>query len=422
MTTEPLAVPKICCICQDDVVDNSFIQCDTRCHAICDSCFIRHVASIDRYRLHDKRGRVSCPADGWHGACYAEKDVALVYIRNREPHALARYMVQALPDDVAEKSRAWESKEEFIEAHVENLLHQSLQKCPTCNKLQDQTPDGCPAVRCLSCGQHFCWLCLTTTVNDNQNHKHVQTHGYGMYPSEKVRNRCVTALRYKAIHQYLKDRVPSKILWKVIFRACERDRSLNLFQMLYFDNLFTILRGTSQGILGILFWIVTVKQKYFITIPKKILLESSYSKPVIWFAQLMVKDKVAEVGMETMSKESLKILKQQTFEHHKMLAMEGIPFLLGTSLFGSLASSIAMDIVLFCYDSARYTVGWDPHLTLHQRFGKRFQKLVVNATTTVIGSFAGIYMEMIAGSLGAFVLPGLGSVFGSIGWTFRHLE
>lgn len=50
-------------------------------------------------------------------------------------------------------------------------------KCPnkSCNFALDPTPDGCCAMRCYSCGSHFCWLCLTTQDNSLKCHAHVRT-------------------------------------------------------------------------------------------------------------------------------------------------------------------------------------------------------------------------------------------------------
>lgn len=49
-------------------------------------------------------------------------------------------------------------------------------KCPerTCRVALDPNPDGCASMRCVGCGENFCWLCFQLQIDSASCHVHVR--------------------------------------------------------------------------------------------------------------------------------------------------------------------------------------------------------------------------------------------------------
>ena len=57
-------------------------------------------------------------------------------------------------------------------------------RCPNtyCSVALDPSPDGCCAMRCVTCGKHFCWLCFQIQTDNGNNHNHVRNCGENPKP------------------------------------------------------------------------------------------------------------------------------------------------------------------------------------------------------------------------------------------------
>ena len=57
-------------------------------------------------------------------------------------------------------------------------------RCPNtfCSVALDPSPDGCCAMRCVTCGKHFCWLCFQIQSDNSINHSHVRNCGENPKP------------------------------------------------------------------------------------------------------------------------------------------------------------------------------------------------------------------------------------------------
>ncbi len=95
----------------------------------------------------------------------------VVTFSNLLTHRLTYSLTHSLGNngDVIPKSNSKDDMHRIIDAMT--------LKCPnkSCNFALDPTPDGCCAMRCYSCGSHFCWLCLTIQDNSSKCHAHVRT-------------------------------------------------------------------------------------------------------------------------------------------------------------------------------------------------------------------------------------------------------
>jgi hypothetical protein len=176
-----------CLVCAEPSDPNLTQTCKFN-HSICFNCLNSFVSSVAESggQLRDCRGKIRCP--GLQGDTLKRCTDPIPYETLQKlltaPNflQLTQKLVQLLTI-VLDESGDDQRKNLDISGygprdlmnHVFDLLNL---RCPRCHELQDTAPDGCRAIRCLTCGQHFCWLCFTEAPDSEAIHVHVaRAHG-----------------------------------------------------------------------------------------------------------------------------------------------------------------------------------------------------------------------------------------------------
>lgn len=172
-----------CMICFDRTPKG--LMCGSS-HFVCSVCFDPYVRSLcqDIGKFSDAKFCVSCPvpdckADPWNsyhvrktleGVALEEYIDALVSICQKS-------VGTGYGRDCGGGNKGNGFNQSAADAQV--LLECLNLKCPHCNVVLDHNPDGCAAMRCLGCGKHFCWLCLSVCSSGSSAcHSHVRTCKY----------------------------------------------------------------------------------------------------------------------------------------------------------------------------------------------------------------------------------------------------
>ena len=88
-------------------------------------------------------------------------------------------------DDNKDNNELSENEYEKQRRHDVLAIVDSLTlRCPNtfCSVALDPSPDGCCAMRCVTCGKHFCWLCFQIQQDNSINHSHVRNCGENPKP------------------------------------------------------------------------------------------------------------------------------------------------------------------------------------------------------------------------------------------------
>lgn len=170
-------------------------------HFICQQCFSPYVSSLcdESFKLLDSGGQITCPvpeccSKPWssHDVRHAvagtvlEKYIDILVLslqratndKNSAPSSSSSDLDHGKNNqsDVVKTPLTKEGYKEQIKSDVHAIVDSMTIKCPnaSCSVALDPTPDGCCAMRCYSCGKHFCWLCFSIQSNSSLCHSHVR--------------------------------------------------------------------------------------------------------------------------------------------------------------------------------------------------------------------------------------------------------
>eukprot|EP01041_Mallomonas_annulata_P009294 gene9294-19288_t len=161
-------------------------------HVICASghilggCCIRDYLSHNIFpqifELNSNSGIIRCPAEN----CSECFDSILLYNIIDTPSKV-RY--KSIIDDILHNLP--EIYKENILSLRSLLLESLTLKCSSCQATVDPFPDGCSAVRCLSCGNWYCNYCFMFFSSENtaQNRAEAHTHTATHHPSNILEQR-----------------------------------------------------------------------------------------------------------------------------------------------------------------------------------------------------------------------------------------
>lgn len=144
-------------------------------HFICTDCFSSYVHTLceESCRLYESCGYIKCPFPG----CSSQPWSYEQFVSILSPSAMKMYVDVLLRPlqkfDHTEDPKKGLSRKEW---DVDQILNALILFCPNtlCHAALDPNPDGCCAMKCMTCGQNFCWLCFSLQNDGNSCHKHVR--------------------------------------------------------------------------------------------------------------------------------------------------------------------------------------------------------------------------------------------------------
>ena len=105
-----------------------------------------------------------------------------------------------------------------IDAGSKAIIESLTLGCPSCKIALDPNPDGCCAIRCMSCSKYFCLLCFTILPNNSQCHEHVRqcskNPSKNVFAPEYIRQKAHKTLQINAIRHILSTKYGPK--WRKI--------------------------------------------------------------------------------------------------------------------------------------------------------------------------------------------------------------
>jgi hypothetical protein len=218
----PPNMSESCLICYEPTIN--CIYCNENKHCVCSECFSEYV-KINSHKS-DFSGEIKCVNTDCTSKAFLVSTIAqnvsneIFQIYHRA--LLKKHEKELILKINSEKNNLTSDEVQTERLHIiENIL---TLKCPNenCNKAFIDF-DGCIALRCPNCYQHFCGKCLTKTSEDNENHEHVRLCiGKNSYfITEKKIIKYQASRRSNEVHEYLKQK-PSELREK-IKHACLKD-------------------------------------------------------------------------------------------------------------------------------------------------------------------------------------------------------
>jgi hypothetical protein len=214
-----------CLICYEPTINGVF--CDENKHCVCSECFSEYV------KIYSNKGdfcgeikcvKTDCTSNPFLVSTIAKtvsNEIFQIYhkalLKKHEKELILKMNEDKKNNLTSDKVQ---TERLYI---IENIL---TLKCPNenCNKAFMDF-DGCIALRCPNCYQHFCGKCLLKTSEDNENHEHVRLcigkNSYFMREKKFIKYQA--SRRSKAVHKYLKQK--SSEFKEQIINACLKDFS-----------------------------------------------------------------------------------------------------------------------------------------------------------------------------------------------------
>lgn len=187
-----------CQICFDDVDPTSAVKCSgTTQHVQCDTCFSRHVriccSAADPSTFLRSNCKIACPFKGcaatftdrviiscvddetWEGYDIAKRQAALAD-GMRQEQARMQQQMQELRRTAAEGAAAARTALLDSATRARNaIIEEQLTLLPPCCRRGAVLDwDGCLAVECSQCQQHFCGVCFQFSGSGRDVHRHVR--------------------------------------------------------------------------------------------------------------------------------------------------------------------------------------------------------------------------------------------------------
>lgn len=218
----PLMDDSSCLICYETTINGIF--CDENKHCVCSECFSKYVKLNSN--KGDFCGEIKCVIKGCRSNPFLvstiAKNVSNEIFEIYHTALIKKHEKELILEINTEKNNLTSDKVQTERLHIiENIL---TLKCPNknCNKAFFDF-DGCIALRCPNCSQHFCGKCLTKTSEDNKNHEHVRLCiGKNSYfITEKKFIKYQASRRSYEVHEYLKQKPP--LLIEKIKHACLKE-------------------------------------------------------------------------------------------------------------------------------------------------------------------------------------------------------
>lgn len=190
----PIIEISQCCVCFE--TNRKGIKCNniSNSHFICRDCFSPYIQSLceESFKLLDSCGQITCPVQSCCSKPWSSHDVRQIVTGD----VLEKYidiLVLSIKrmsqnqsitgsdsiDSCKNRQHVQVSREDYESIKI-NDVHKIIDamtlKCPnkSCSIALDPTPDGCCAMRCYSCGCHFCWLCFNIQATSSLCHNHVR--------------------------------------------------------------------------------------------------------------------------------------------------------------------------------------------------------------------------------------------------------
>lgn len=95
-----------------------------------------------------------------------------------------------------------------IESGVKAVIGSMTLGCPSCKVALDPDPDGCCAMRCVSCSKYFCFLCFIILPGNVECHNHVRqcpkNSSNNVFPPLEIRLSAQKSLQINAIRNILR--------------------------------------------------------------------------------------------------------------------------------------------------------------------------------------------------------------------------
>jgi len=148
-----------CIICKENII-GKYILCSNSSHLVGNRCLNDYLSKhvLPRtFELFDSCCIIKCP----DAECCGHLDSVLIFSWALQPER-KRYL--SLIDETLSRFPP-PKRHSVLELHT-SLIDLLTLKCPSCFATVDPEPDGCSAVRCLSCGN---WYYLYLFDNSNFN-------------------------------------------------------------------------------------------------------------------------------------------------------------------------------------------------------------------------------------------------------------
>lgn len=229
----PPSNDPLCLICYEPTING--VLCNEKTHCVCSDCFSDYV-KINSNKP-DFCGEIKCVncVQGCTSSPFLVSTIAknvsneifqiyhTALIKKHEKKIILEFK----KINEAEKNKHIDLRSDKVQTERLHIIEHILTlKCPNenCNKAFLDF-DGCIALRCPNCYQHFCGKCLIKTNEDTENHQHVRIciNKDSYFLTEKKFIKYQASRRSKAVHKYLENE--SSDFKKQIINACLQDFS-----------------------------------------------------------------------------------------------------------------------------------------------------------------------------------------------------
>jgi hypothetical protein len=225
----PVVLPDVltegkhaCSICFDDTDD---VFCTSHRHTMCFECFSGHVLAESNHI--DFMGTVKCPlhrlnqcdCEGFSVSFVAKhvSDETFTEYDRKRYEVKEKSLVTKIEADLKKKMILHDNDtvvEKDLRYVRENIL---TLKCPRCDHAYSPTFDGCLALQCPKCKQHFCAKCHQPGDNSATCHGHVykcrpNNSPVGMFHNHKIIKNIQNTMREQKLRQFLVDKPHKKDL------------------------------------------------------------------------------------------------------------------------------------------------------------------------------------------------------------------